>query len=352
MDKPLQQSWPLPKHSKPIVIIGAGGIVNDAQMPAYHKANFHVQGIFDINQENARETADRWQIETIYPSLDQATLFTDVVYDLPIPPVVMPNVLEALPDGVPVLIQKPMGLNLDKAKLIKEICHRKGLQAAVNFQLRFSAVMLALRDAFQRGLLGALCEIELHLNIHTPWEMFPFLKDMERVELLVHSIHYIDLIRSIVGDPHSVMCRSMADPRSEAFRQTRTSAILDFEYPLRCLMSINHNHNYGRKAQNSIFRFEGTSGSVLIKMGLLLNYPDGEPDEFWICERDGEWQQIPLSGEWFPDAFIGIMSNVQRFDSGEDETLHTSVDDAYKTMAVIEACFKSTVTAGTHVNYS
>ena len=26
MDKPLQQSWPLPKHSKPIVIIGAGGI--------------------------------------------------------------------------------------------------------------------------------------------------------------------------------------------------------------------------------------------------------------------------------------------------------------------------------------
>ena len=55
--------------------------------------------------------------------------------------VVMPNVLEALPDGVPVLIQKPMGLNLDKAKLIKEICHRKELQAAVNFQLRFSAVM-------------------------------------------------------------------------------------------------------------------------------------------------------------------------------------------------------------------
>ena len=89
MDKPLQQSWPLPKHSKPIVIIGAGGIVNDAQMPAYHKANFHVQGIFDINQEHARETADRWQIETIYPSLDQATLFTDVVYDLPIPPVVL-----------------------------------------------------------------------------------------------------------------------------------------------------------------------------------------------------------------------------------------------------------------------
>ena len=64
------------------LIIGAGGIVNDGQMPAYRKANFHVQGIFDINQENAQKTADRWQIETIYPSLNQATQFTDVVYDL------------------------------------------------------------------------------------------------------------------------------------------------------------------------------------------------------------------------------------------------------------------------------
>ena len=123
--------------------------------------------------------------------------------------------------------------------MITEICHHKGLQAAVNFQLRFSAVMLALRDAFQRGLLGEICEIELHLNVHTPWKMFPFLKEIERVELLVH---YIDLIRSIVGDPHSIMCHSMVDPRSEAFRQTRTSAILDFEYSLRCLMSINHNY--------------------------------------------------------------------------------------------------------------
>ncbi|CCN34286.1 putative Oxidoreductase [Vibrio nigripulchritudo SO65] len=347
----LQQSWPLPSNPKPIVIIGAGGIVHDAHMPAYRKAGFQVQGIFDIDTDRAKKVAEDWGIETVYPDLDSATAFTDVVYDLPLPPVVVPEVLEALPDGVPVLIQKPLGLDLEQAKVIREICERKSLVAAVNFQLRYSSMMLAMRDAIQSGKLGELTDIEVHLNILTPWEMFPFLLQMERIELLVHSIHYIDLIRSVAGNPKSVYCRTMADPRSEDFKQTRTSAILDYDYPLRCLMSINHNHNYGRRAQDATFRFEGTEGCITVKMGVALNYPHGEPDEFWFCEHGKEWQSIPLEGSWFPDAFIGTMSNIQRFVAGEDEILNTAVADAFQTMAVVEACFESSAAKGTDIPY-
>jgi len=41
-----------------------------------------------------------------------------------------------------------------------------------------------MRDAIQSGKLGELADIEVHLNILTPWEMFPFLLQMERIELL------------------------------------------------------------------------------------------------------------------------------------------------------------------------
>ena len=34
----LNTVWELPKNKKPIVIIGAGGIVSDAHLPAYKKA--------------------------------------------------------------------------------------------------------------------------------------------------------------------------------------------------------------------------------------------------------------------------------------------------------------------------
>ncbi|WP_434354833.1 Gfo/Idh/MocA family oxidoreductase [Parasalinivibrio latis] len=344
MKENLSQRWPLPSKPRPIVIIGAGGIVSDAHLPAYEQAGFTVTGIFDLNKEQAEKTAEQWNIPTVYSTLEEATQSSDVVYDLALPPIAVPATLEVLPDNVPVLIQKPMGLNLEEARTTKQICHRKNFVAAVNFQLRYAPMMLALRDAVQKGYIGELLDIELHLNISTPWEMFPYLKSMDRIELLVHSIHYIDLIRSIAGEPTGVLCRSMADPRSEDFKQTRTSVIFDYPYPLRGLMSINHNHDFGRRAQDALFRFEGTKGCVTVKMGVSLDYPKGEPDEFWIATGGSEWQPVPLEGNWFPEAFIGTMSNLQRFANGEDTVLNTSVDDAFNTMAVVEACFESNAT--------
>ena len=37
----------MPKSPMSIVIVGAGGIVSDAHLPAYKKAGFKVLGIFD-----------------------------------------------------------------------------------------------------------------------------------------------------------------------------------------------------------------------------------------------------------------------------------------------------------------
>ena len=48
-----------------------------------------------------------------------------------------------------------------------------------------------------------------------------------------------------------------------------------------------------------------------------------------------------LEGRWFPDAFIGPMANLQRFAAGEDDRLLTAVDDAWRTMAVVEAAYQS-----------
>jgi predicted dehydrogenase len=74
---------------------------------------------------------------------------------------------------------------------------------------------------------------------------------------------------------------------------------------------------------------------------LLLDYPIGEPDELWMGRRGDALEQIPLAGRWFPDAFIGVMGNLQRYVAGEDEKLETSVENAWRTMALVEACYQS-----------
>ena len=54
--KNLNTSWPLPSNKQPIILVGAGGIVNDAHLPAYKKSGFDVQGIFDPIKEKSEIT--------------------------------------------------------------------------------------------------------------------------------------------------------------------------------------------------------------------------------------------------------------------------------------------------------
>jgi predicted dehydrogenase len=343
----LRQAWPRPSRPRPIVIIGAGGIVNDAHLPAYRLADFPVAGIFDIDRSRADSLAAQWGLK-VFSSLAQAAAVKDAVFDLAIPPAAHFEVLGALPEGSAALIQKPMGRDLGEATRILKLAGERRLAAAVNFQLRFAPMMLALRDALDRGLLGRLIDVEIHLNILTPWHLFPFLKGLPRIEIAVHSIHYFDFIRSLLGNPTGVYARTMGHPGSD-MAQTRTSAILDFGKDVRCTLSINHDHDFGRRFQDSTFRFEGDRGVAVVKMGILLNYPVGEPDELWIVQKGGAWTQIPLQGGWFPHAFVGVMSNLQRYAAGEDPKLVTGVEDAWHTMALVEACFTSSAAPATLV---
>lgn len=354
MIRDLAQSWPAPTNPKPIVVIGAGGIVRDAHLPAYAKAGLTVTGVTDIDAARAQSLASDHAIPNVHDSVAAAAAAygTDVVYDIAVPPHAIASILEDLPDGAAALIQKPMGRNLKDARAIRTLCRDKNLKAAVNFQLRFSPMMMTARQAIEGGLIGELLEIEVHLNIFTPWTLFPFLIPLERVEIAVHSIHYLDTIRALAGNPDGVFARSIGDPRAADFAQTRTSVILDYGDALRCIMSINHNHQAGRKFQSAWFRIEGTSGVMMVKLGVCFDYPNGEADELWFCKNGGDWEQVPLEGSWFIESFMGTMRNVQRFDAGEDDKLFAGVEDAFQTMALVEACFDSMKTPAVALDLS
>jgi predicted dehydrogenase len=306
--------------------------------------------LFDIDLPRARQVAARFEIENVFASLEEAAAAEGVVFDLATPPGAHAEVLEALPDGAVVLIQKPMGRNEVEATAILEICRKKRFVAAVNFQLRFAPAMLAIRDAVRLGLIGELLDVEAHLAIDTPWDMFAFLKGLARVEIAVHSIHYLDLFRSFLGDPQGVHAKSIGHLKS-AMAQTRTSAILDYGDRVRCTLSVNHHHDFGRRHQVAELRFDGAEGAAHVSLGLLLNYPNGEPDTLSMRPKgESEWFDIPLGGGWFPDAFIGRMANLQRFAAGEDADLIASVEDAWSTMALAEAMYRSSAAPATSLS--
>lgn len=346
----LRQRWPLPTQPRPIAVIGAGAIVRDAHLPAYRQAGFEVVAIYDRDRAKAHALAAQFGIATVCDSLSEIAAMPGVVFDIAVVPEANTDVLAHLPEGADVLVQKPMGRSLAEAQQIVEICERRRLTAAVNFQLRFSPMMLAVRDAISRGLLGDLLDVEVRLACRTPWELWPFMSNLEHVEVPMHSIHYLDLIRSLLGEPRSVMSRSVAHPDHPSLRDARTSTILDFDAPIRCCLSLNHTYRFGPDGESATIRIEGTRGAVEVGLGLLLNYPQGKPETLRIVTEAGgspsAWTQIALDGRWFPDAFIGTMSNLQRFAAGEDTILHTDVRDALRTMELVDACAKSDMQGG------
>ena len=344
----LRQRHERPTRPRPIVFVGAGGIVNDAHMPAYRALQLPIAGVFDIDHARAKMTAERWQLPRVFGKLRDALQVEDAVFDIALPPAAIFETLQQVPEGAVVLIQKPLGEDLADATRIRATCRRKRITAAVNFQLRFSPMMLALRDAIERGVLGRIVELDVHVNCRMPWELWPFMQSLRRMEIALHSIHYLDFIRSVLGEPRSVYGRTVKHPSAAKLASSRTSAILDYGDDIRCCMSVNHHHEHGPKYQTSNLRIEGTRGAAVVNMGVNLDYPKGRPDTLEIAlEGSSEWNSIPLVGNWFPDAFQGTMSSLQRFAAGEDQSLPTSVEDAWHTMALVEALYASDAGRGT-----
>lgn len=345
MAEPLPQSWPLPANPRPIVVIGAGSIVRDAHLPVYRRLAFPVAGIYDVNESAANAVAGQFGVDKVFSTLAEAAAEPGAVFDLAVPPQAIHAIVSQLPTGSGVLIQKPLGVDLENAGGIVEACEERRLVAASNFQLRFSPNMLALRAAVARGDLGRVLDVEVRVVVHTPWEYWAFLKTAPRLEVLMHSIHYVDLVRHLLGDATGVYCKGLPNPMTPDFADARTTIILDYK-GIRCSILANHSHRFGPEMQQSQIKVEGTKGAMIATMGVNLDYPKGKPDELLFAPEGGPWETVPLRGSWFLEAFEGPMSNLQRVMSGEDSALVSPVSDALRTMTVVEACYASSTAGG------
>ncbi|WP_276501012.1 Gfo/Idh/MocA family protein [Terrimonas pollutisoli] len=342
----------MPSEKRPIYIIGAGGIVNEAHLPAYQIAGFNVQGIFDIDLAKATATANEFSIPGVFQSLDEmiANAPSNALFDVAVPGSQTIPILKQLPSNAAVLLQKPMGENFEQAKQILHLVREKKQLAAINFQLRYAPYILAAKKLISENKLGELNDIEINVNVYTPWHLWDFLVAASRVEILYHSIHYIDLIRNLLGNPVSVYAKTTRHPSTPQLASVRSNIIMDYGDFTRANILTNHCHNYGMSRQQSYIKIEGSKGAVLINFGALINYPRGAADSFeYVFLKDGEepqWKKMEIEGSWFPHAFIGSMAQLMLAAEGSIKRPDNSVEDCIYTMACTEAAYLSSEQGG------
>lgn len=346
-DVSVDESVLLPKTSIPIVLIGGGEIARYAHLPAYQKAGFKVRAIYDNDIARAKAVSRDFGIERVARSLGEAIDLAgpSSVFDLAIPPEESLRTLAELPQGSAVLIQKPMGKTLDEARAIRDVCQSNRFKAAVNFQLRFSPMVSAARRLIADGYIGELYNIDVRTIAYSPFLIWSEIQQKERIAILYYAIHYFDMIRSFMGNPKELYARTVNHRQGGASAATRSYTVFDYGDSRIASVVTSHHRELDPRHQSGYMRWEGDQG--MIQACFQPNYysPETAPDVLEFCRiREGrptDWTSVRLKGRWVPDAFIGSMASLMRVIEGSSSELPTSVEDAFKTMSLIETAYQS-----------
>ena len=331
-----------PKIDYGIAFIGCGGIGNYGHIPAYRASGFNLIGGYDLNHQAAEKTAQEHGLDKVYGSLDEVLLDPGVqIVDIAVLPWEQRDIVEkAANAGKHLLCQKPFSNKYAEAVEMVALAQQAGLKIAVHQQFRWSSIIQAVRALMLEGWLGDILDVQVQVSIHTPWDMWPWLASQPRLEVLFHSIHYLDALRFLCGDPALVTSRHTGHPTQKARGETKTITTWEYTNGLQILIAVCHFD--WSPALYSLFRMLGTDGLIEGTIGTNYDYPDGRSDTIKFTSRTHEERDFSatLPGKWIPDVFYGPMASLMEAIQTGGEPL-TSAEDNLGTLRVVEAAYRS-----------
>ena len=331
-----------PKTDYGIAFIGCGGIVNYGHIPAYRASGFHMIGGYDINVDAAEKTVREHGLEKVYDSLEEVLLDPLVqIVDIAAVAWEQKNIVaKAVTAGKHLLCQKPFSDKYSDAVEMTNLASEAGLKIAVHQQFRWSSLIRVVRAILLEGWLGEVLDVQVQVSIHTPWDMWPWLASQPRLEVLYHSIHYLDSLRFLFGDPALITSRHTKHPAQKARGETKTITIWEYPNELQILIAICHFD--WSPGLYSRFRVLGSDGLIEGTIGTNYDYPHGRNDTLAFTSRMHPERNFSatLPGKWIPDAFYGPMASLMDANQTDSEPL-TSAKDNLGTLRVVEAAYRS-----------
>lgn len=166
--------------------------------------------------------------------------------------------------------------------------------------------------------------------------------------MLYHSIHYLDLIRSWLGNPIGVYAKTVRNPQCAGLAATKSSIVLDYGDWKRAFEVTNHGHDFADESQCSFVQWDGTQGAIRIDMGLESRLSERQAGYAFVC---GAWQRSPPVAEssrrreLVSGRVCWKHGGLQAYVEGSVAELPIGFESAYETMALVEAVYRSSAQA-------
>jgi predicted dehydrogenase len=213
-----------------IGLIGAGGIVKTAHLPAYKCAGFNVSAIYDQNILRAEALAREFGIPKVCRSTDEILKDPSLeIIDIAVPPEVQaPIVLQAVREGKHLLCQKPLARTAREAEILVTAAEAASVKMAVNVSMRWSPANREVATLLRGGAIGEVRSVLFNVKYYEHWDVWPWLLRSSRLVVLLDMIHILDFTRTIMGDPLVVKARYGRAFESDVLGETWADIKLEY----------------------------------------------------------------------------------------------------------------------------
>ncbi|ALI00662.1 oxidoreductase [Pseudomonas sp. FW306-02-F02-AA] len=252
--------------------------------------------------------------------------------------------LDCLAAGVPVLLEKPVGVHLDEVRELVAASTATGVPVLVGHHRRHNPLIARAHELVRSGALGQLTIVTALWQVRKPDCYFeiPWRRETGAGMLLTNLIHDLDLLRHLCGEVRQVQAITSNAVRRFA-NEDCAAVLLQFDNgalgsltgsdavaaPWSWELDSGENPVYPRQFDQPCYLLAGTAGALSIPQLKRWHY----------AEADAGWHQPLQAVQECFNADEALRLQLQHFVKvarGEAKPL-VSVADAARTLALIEA---------------
>lgn len=210
--------------------------------------------------------------------------------------------MAALTAGKHVLVEPPLALSTEDAHTLQQTAEHRGLQLALNHQLRLDPAFQQMKRLLADATIGDLIACRANNTLPLPlyqqsWRLQPKGGGV----LLQRTYHTIDLLHYLLTDQVSTVyatgAQQILSERSPATQNTSSYQTTPVEEEIHTLLTLRH-HRFTVYLHDSFFlphvstQFSlcGSQGALLVEHWADLT----AVSQLWFI-RNGQREQIPLS---------------------------------------------------------
>lgn len=327
------------------VLVGCG-FFSQFQLEAWRRIpGVEITALCDLDVERARAVADQHDVATVFNDVSimldaQQPDFVDIV-TRPEQHLVLAGM--AARRGIDVLCQKPFAPTIQEAAQIVENC--RGVRLMVNENWRWQAWYREIDHLLRAGTLGEPFAFRwLHRAndglLAPPYPNQPYFAQYRRFLIYETLVHYLDTARFLFGEPSRVSCETS---RINPIIAGEDAAWITLSFPGMLRGVIDGNRCSPLDEEGTAMgnmRIDGTNGTLWLETsGEILIEPRGGK------RRIHEWE-IPETGYRGDSCYNTQVHFIDCLRSGAP--FESSGEDYLKTMALVDACYRSAET-GTSV---